>query len=133
MDNTKQIGELSIAVGTMPAMTAVAVEAQLVKLCGPALFSALSNGKGKSEDEMGAAIVELLSHSLDVELLQTVIKTVFQFVSVDGERCNVDKHFTGRNKELWLALVFALRVNFSDFFPESLLQRVAGKVQGLSQ
>ena len=71
-----------------------------------------------------ASGIGLLTSKMDADDLLSTMRSVFKYVTINhngqGERVDIDKHFTGRNKDLWIVLWHALRFNFSDFFPDNL-------------
>lgn len=119
--------------GTIPAMEAIKVEVAVARVIGEPLFKAFMDAKktGSSEDDAeqagAAAIGMLLSKMNAAELLETM-QTVFQYVTCDGKRVDINATFTGRNKELWQVFISALRFNFSDFLPEGLFASVQKSV-----
>ena len=129
MDNTKQIGDRTYSFGTIPAMEAVKVEVAIARVIGEPLFKAFMDAKKTGAAEADAeqagttAIGLLLSKMNATELLETM-QTVFQYVSAEGKRVDINATFTGRNKELWQVFIAALRFNFSDFLPEGLFASV---------
>ena len=131
-ENTTEIGGRTISVGYLPALQAVKVQVAIANLCGEALFKAVAT-KGNNPEEAGAAAISALTAKLDSEVLITALNTVFQYVTIDGKRMSIDEAFAGgRNKELWQVFFFALKVNFKDFFSESLFASIAAKMTPVS-
>jgi hypothetical protein len=121
MGALKKIGGRTFAFRVMPATTALGVEVAIMKVIGEPLFKALTAGEGKLPDqaklmEIGGTAVALMATRMDPDELLRTMKTVFEFVAVDGQPVNIDTHFTGKNKELWQVFIEALKVNFADFF-----------------
>lgn len=132
-ENTTTIGDRIIAVGFLPALKAVKVQVAIANLCGEALFKAVTT-KNNNPEEAGAAAISALTSHLDSDVLLGAMQAVFEYVTIDGKRVSsIDEAFAGgRNKELWQVFFFALKVNFKDFFPESLFKSIAAKVNPTS-
>lgn len=128
-ENNTTIGDRIISVGFLPALKAVKVQVAIANLCGEALFKAVTT-KNNNPEEAGAAAISALTSHLDSDVLINAMTTVFEYVTIDGKRVSsIDEAFAGgRNKELWQVFFFALKVNFKDFFPESLFRSIAAKV-----
>lgn len=133
MDNTKQIGDRTFSFGVIPALEAVKVEVAIARVIGEPLFKAFMDAKktGSAEQEAeqaGATAIGLLLSKMNADELLETMKTVFQYVTCDGKRVDINVTFTGRNKELWQVFIAALRFNFSDFLPEGLFASVRNAV-----
>ena len=133
MENTKQIGERNYSFGTIPAMEAVKVEVAVARVIGEPLFKAFMDAKKtgsteKDAEQAGATAIGLLLSKMNADELLETMKTVFQYVTCDGKRVDINATFTGRNKELWQVFIAALRFNFSDFLPEGLFASVRNAV-----
>ena len=133
-DNSKQIGGRLYSFGTIPAIEAVTVEVSVARVIGEPLFKAFMDSKktGASEPDAeaaGATAIGLLLSKMDARELISTMETVFKYVSVDGQRVDINATFTGRNKELWQVFIAALRFNFSDFLPDGLFASVQNKLQ----
>lgn len=128
-ENNTTLGDRVISVGFLPALKAVKVQVAIANLCGEALFKAVTT-KNNNPEEAGAAAISALTSHLDSDVLINAMTTVFEYVTIDGKRVSsIDEAFAGgRNKELWQVFFFALKVNFKDFFPESLFRSIAAKV-----
>lgn len=129
MENTQQIGDRTFTFGVIPAMEAVKVEVSVARVIGEPLFKAFmdakANGSAESDAEAaGATAIGLLLSKMDAKELLETMQTVFQYVSCDGKRIDINATFTGRNKELWQVFIAALRFNFSDFLPAGLFASV---------
>lgn len=129
MDKEKQIGDRTFTFGVIPAMEAVKVEVAIARVIGEPLFKAFMDAKktGAAEEDAeqaGAAAIGLLLSKMNAAELLETMQTVFQYVTCDGKRVEINATFTGRNKELWQVFVAALRFNFSDFLPEGLFASV---------
>jgi hypothetical protein len=121
MSVIEKIGGRTFSFGTMPASEALGVEVSILRVIGEPLFKALTGADAKVEDkgkllEIGGAAVGLMAAKMDAADLLKTMQTVFAYVTVDGQRLNIDTHFTGRNKELWQVFIKAIQVNFADFF-----------------
>lgn len=133
MDNTKQIGDRTFSFGVIPAFEAVKVEVAIARVIGEPLFKAFMDAKktGSAEQEAeqaGATAIGLLLSKMNADELLETMRTVFQYVTCDGKRVDINATFTGRNKELWQVFIAALRFNFSDFLPEGLFASVRNAV-----
>jgi len=126
MDNTKIIGGRTFSFGHIPPLEAVGVEVAVARVIGEPLFKAFMDSKTanadekKTADQAGAAAIGMMLAKMDAKELTTTMTTVFQYVNCDGKRVEINATFIGRNKELWLVFVEALRFNFSDFLPDGL-------------
>lgn len=134
MENTQQIGDRTFTFGTIPAMEAVKVEVSVARVIGEPLFKAFMDAKktGSAEEDAeqaGATAIGLLLSKMDAKELLETMQTVFQYVSCDGKRTDINATFTGRNKELWQVFIAALRFNFSDFLPEGLFASIQKQVK----
>lgn len=133
MDNTKQIGERTYSFGTLPPVEAVRVEVAVARVIGEPLFKAFMDAKKtgsteKEAEQAGATAIGLLLSKMNADELLETMKTVFQYVTCDGKRVDINATFTGRNKELWQVFIAALRFNFSDFLPAGLFASVQSAV-----
>ena len=130
---TKEIGGRQVRASVIPATAALGLEADIVSLFGPALFQAVMASKSDGAD-VGAAALQRLAVGVSPEKIIGFVTTVMKWVMIDGERVNLDKHFRGRNREVWEVMFFVLKENFHDFFPESLFSSLKEKaVEKLSQ
>lgn len=129
-----ELNDRVFAIGTIPPFEAIAVEVAIAKVIGEPLFKAFmgaSTATNESGDDnsmaVGAAAIGLITSKMDADDLIKTMETVFKYVNVDGKRCDVNRDFNGRNKELWQVFIKALRVNFSDFLTAGLLDSFAAK------
>jgi hypothetical protein len=139
MNNRETIGGREYAFGHLPALEAVIVEVEIAKVIGEPAFKAfmqldekeLRTGKVDKQKMMtlGISAVGLLTTKMDGPTLVRVMEMVFKYVTVETERADINKHFTGRNKDLWMVFYHALRFNFSDFFQGDLLGSFLGNQQ----
>jgi hypothetical protein len=121
--------------GMIPALEAVDVEIMVAKVIGEPLFQAFTAAKKDGEEisteetqSAGAAAIGLMLSRMEPENIKKAMATVFTYVNCDGKRIEINSHFTGKNKEMWQVFLAALRYNFSDFFPESLLASVSASM-----
>lgn len=132
MENTLQLKDRSYSFGTIPAIEAVEVMTTVSRIVGEPLFKAFTESRTGGTDateQAGAAAIGLLLSRLNSKELIETFHIVFKYVSVDGKRLEWTSHFTGKMKELIQVFVFALRFNFGDFLPESLLRSIQPLVQ----
>lgn len=139
MSKELQIKDRTYYFGTLPASKAITVEVAVAKVVGEPLFKAFvaskNGGATQDAEAAGAAAMGLLASRMDsAELLQTM-STVFEHVTYgtgteQPRRIgSIDEAFTGRNRELWQVFIGALRFNFADFFPESLLDSLPASLK----
>lgn len=144
--NQHKIGDRTYSFGHIPPTEAIRVEVAVVKVIGEPLFKSLVGAKGlesagASDEEkkkagsavMGAAL-GLLAAGLDADELIDLMNRVFAHVSVNGKPISniggIDVAFAERNKrEPWEVLVFALRFNFEEVFPDGLFASLAKKAK----
>lgn len=134
MENSKIIGDRTYSFGTIPPVEAIRVEVAVARVIGEPLFKAFmetTKGGSASNDAetAGAAAIGLLVSKMDADDIISTMGTVFKYVSIDGQRADINAHFNGRNKELWQVFIAALRFNFADFLPESLFASLPGVVK----
>lgn len=117
-ENLKQIGGRTVSVGMMPPTVAVPVQVKLATMLGGSIVRvAQAKGKNLTDDEIGAALLDAITAKLDPDATLDTVKTVMQYVTVEGKPVrSIDETFVGRNLELWQVFVYALQVNFGDFF-----------------
>lgn len=130
--NQQTINDHLYSFGTIPAVEAVRVEVSIARVIGEPLFKAFMDTKktGNTKEEAkqaGAAAIGLMATKMDADELLKTLETVFKFVTCEGKRIDIN-HFTGKNKEMWLVFIAALRYNFSDFLPESLFNSGLGSL-----
>jgi hypothetical protein len=131
VENSKIIGSRTYTFGTIPPVEAIRVEVAVARVIGEPLFKAfMETTKGDSAtndaETAGAAAIGLLVSKMDADDIITTMGTVFKYVSIDGQRADINAHFNGRNKELWQVFIAALRFNFADFLPDSLFASIPG-------
>jgi hypothetical protein len=130
---TKEIGGRTFSFGTIPAVKAVRVEIAIARVIGEPLFKAFMDSQGKPESvqlDVVAGAIGVLTAKMDADELIKTMGIVFESVSLDGVKgpVDMDVHFTGKNKDLWLVFVEALKVNFGDFLPGGLSGSLAALV-----
>ncbi len=131
-ENQQTINGRVISVGKLPATKSLKVQVALVNLCGEALFKAVSSNK-EDQEAAGAAALAALSARLDSEVIEKTMVTVFEYVTIDGERVkSIDASFANNVKDIWPTFFFALKVNFSDFFPAGFLSSLGKQVATLN-
>jgi hypothetical protein len=128
------IGGRQISVGTLAPTLALKVEVVIARVCGEALFKAFTTAKNQDEMQAAAgAAIALMTSRLDADELLQTMEIVMQCVRIDGAPvASIDASFVGRNRDLWQVFIYALRVNFADFFPDDLLRSIASQAKGLS-
>lgn len=131
MDKQTTIGGRTFVFGYIPPSRAIGVEVILAKVLGGPLIRALFTAKSKDAKQdpgaVGAAVMAAVSEKLTEEEVQRVLNTVFEYASCNGERIVIDECFSkGRHKEMWMAFLYGLKFNFSDFIPATLSASVPG-------
>jgi|GEM_PF-2070050 hypothetical protein len=122
MATIEKIGGRTFSFGLVPPTRAIVVEVAIARVIGEPLFKALTGADAEIGDskeqllQVGVAAVGMMASKMDATELLTTMQTVFEFITVDGERINIDRDFVGRNRELWQVFIKGLQVNFSDFF-----------------
>lgn len=131
-----KVGTRTFTFGTIPAMDAIGVEVAIARVVGEPLFKAFTEaanqtGEGAKLDPKKAAAIAvgLIASKLDAKELQATMLTVFTYVSCDGQRVDINSHFTGRNRELWEVFIGALKFNFSDFLAGSLFDSLRAQTE----
>lgn len=137
MSNTYPLNGRTYSFGTIPALEAVKVEVAIARVIGEPLFQAFTSPKkseGVAEDaeKAGAAAIGMLLAKMDAKELTSTMETVFDYVSCDGSRVEINSTFTGRNRDLWQVFFAALKHNFGDFLPAGLLNSLRAKIQPAS-
>lgn len=135
------LGDRVYSIGHMPPTKSVRVQIAVARVIGEPLFKLVAGAKskpaGEQTDEEKAAeqaqffsVIALMAKGMDADELVQTMELVFQHVSIDGKPVtSLDAAFAGgRNKEMWQAFLFALKVNFSDFMPAALSASIAGKL-----
>lgn len=112
-EKTKQIGSHSYLVRQLPATQAQRLFVRLSKLVGPALAEVTNGGAAG----LKGAAMQLFSQ-LNEQDVEDITKQMAKMSEVDGRQLSAcfDVHFTGLHSELWQWLMFALEVQFQDFF-----------------
>jgi hypothetical protein len=87
------------------------------KIVGPAIFSAMQEGKGFSTDMLKEAAQELVM-GLDQEDLGTLCKDIMADVKIDNKTIPFDLHYGANYRELFKAVFEVLKANYSDFLTE---------------
>jgi Phage tail assembly chaperone protein, TAC len=132
VSNETSINGRVFSFGNIPALEAIVVEVAIARVIGEPLFKAFMDSKktGATEGDQesaGAAAIGLMASKMDAKELIATMEIVFKYVSCDGRRVEINSTFTGRNKDLWLVFMAALKFNFSDFFPVGLLDSALAK------
>ena len=133
-DNQFILNERTFSFGIIPAIEAIAVEIAVAQVIGEPLFKAFTETKTGSKDltedaqTSGMSAIALMLTKMEAAKIVDTMATVFKYVNVDGKKCDINSHFNGRNKELWIVFIQALRFNFKDFLPDSLLTSLKDKI-----
>lgn len=106
-------------VTTMDAVSALSVQANLIKILGSS-FGELSSGADK--DSIKNAISKLTENIDDERVVHLVVKlfdkNVFYVKNTEGHQIDTpidfNTYFSGKIVEMWQVVFFILEVNFSD-------------------
>jgi len=116
---SKEINGVTYKVTTMDALTALSVQAKLVKLLGGS-FSELAGGADK--DSISRAIAKLTDNIDDHNVVSLITKLfekgVFYSKVKDGVAIDTpiefNSYFAGKTGDMWLVAMFIIQTNFSD-------------------
>ena len=134
---SKVINGITYKVTTMDAITALSVQAKLIKLLGGSIGE-LTGGANK--DSISKAISKLTENMDDERVVALVLKlferNVFYVKVTEGHPIDVpvefNSYFSGKTAEMWLVALFILEVNFSDVRGKlglsSIFQEVQSKI-----
>lgn len=124
--DTKEIDGLKFTVSQLPPRKGFKLAAKLFKLIAPAL-GAMPEGATVDVDTLKPALMGLL-HGLDDDELDTIMRSLFETAyiirEIDGKLCKfelldgakIDAAYEGKLPAMFQSLVFAIEVNFGDFF-----------------
>ena len=129
----KVINGVTYKVTTMDALTALSVQAKLVKLLGGS-FSELTGGANK--DSIAKAITKLTDNIDDHNVVSLITKLfekgVFYSRVVDGVAVDTpidfNSYFAGKTSDMWLVALFIIQTNFSDVFAKLGLSSIFQEV-----
>jgi hypothetical protein len=112
-EQTKEIGASTYLVRQLPATQAQRLFVRLSKLVGPAIAELTTGGK----DGLKGAAMHVLG-GLEPSDVEDITKQMAKMSEVDNKPLDkiFDVHFTGKQAELWQWLLFALEVQYKDFF-----------------
>lgn len=130
-DETKTINGREYYVVQMPPTKAIPVKLKLMKVLGNPLtvLASASKADGGSVAALGDAIGALFEGSSEEEVF-ALIKRVVETAKVDGQRINIDNHFSGDHMpDLYKVFFWVLEVNFSSFFGGSGFGGIGAKIQ----
>ena len=119
-NDSKMIGEHKYTIGRIPPAVAIPIQVDLFKMLGM-YIGALEEQK---LEEVGMQLFAMMPNHVEGQTLVSVMEAVFSYVSCDGKRVDYETHFVGRIAELWQVFLFALEVNYGDFFEQL---RIASK------
>ena len=133
----KTINGVIYKVTTMDALTALSVQAKLVKLLGGS-FGELTGGADK--ESIAKAISKLTDNMDDDKVVSLVVKLfekgVFYAETKSGVSVDTplefNTYFSGKTGDMWLVALFIIKTNFSDvlgkFGLNSIFQEVEQKI-----
>ena len=134
---TKLINGVTYKVTTMDALTALSVQAKLLKLLGGS-FSELTGGADK--ESISKAIAKLTDNIDDHNVISLITKLfekgVFFVDTKTGTAVDTpiefNTYFSGKTGDMWLVAMFILQVNFGDIMGKlglnSIFQEVEMKI-----
>lgn len=135
----KTIGGVSYSFHTLPATKAVHVHVALARIIGDAvkagggaqLLSAIGKKETTEADaqaQMRALTSAIMSIAADDWVtpdgrkmmgLTSLMETMFEQVKMGGKAIEIDAHFTGRGRDMYLVLGEAMKHNFASFLAGS--------------
>lgn len=127
MENTLAYGDRTYSFGMIPPEQAIEVEVAIARVVGEPLFKAFVSGDLNTEDAdkfgaAGAAAIGLMMSRMDAADITRTMKTVFSYCGLGGQKTKLAlADFHGRNKEMWIIFLHAVRYNFADFLPDGLI------------
>ena len=115
---SKVINGVTYKVTTMDALTALSVQAKLVKLLGGS-FSELTGGANK--DSISKAIAKLTDNIDDTNVVSLITKLfekgIFYVNTTSGTPVDVpiefNTYFAGKTGDMWLVAMFIIQTNLS--------------------
>lgn len=116
---SKEINGVTYKVTTMDALSALSIQAKLIKILGGS-FGELTGGANK---ESIAKAISKLSDNIDDQNVVSLItklfeKNVFYVQVAEGHPIDrpieFNSYFSGKTTDMWLVALFILEVNFSD-------------------
>lgn len=113
---SKTIGTTTYLVTQMDAISALKIQAKIIKIIGPGIFS-LANTKTSAAEKMKEIIPHLME-KFDDEVVVNLVLSLFEknVFYQDGQHPKVvdfGTHFTGKIMEMWKVAGFILEANFS--------------------
>ena len=116
---SKDINGVTYKVTTMDAITALTVQAKLVKILGGSIGELIG---GANKENVQKAIIKLTENFDDKNVMSLVLKlfekNIFWVNIKDGHPIDTpvefSSYFAGKTADMWLVAMFILQVNFSD-------------------
>lgn len=116
---SKQINGVTYKVTTMDAITALSVQAKLVKVLGGSIGELMG---GANRENVQKAITTLTENFDDKNVMSLVLKlfekNIFWVNTKEGQPIDTpiefSSYFSGKTADMWLVVMFILQVNFSD-------------------
>jgi hypothetical protein len=126
---TKEIDGLKITVSQLPPRKGFKLAAKLFKFAAPAL-AAMQPDKEVDVEQLKPALMGMLQALDDDELdniMSALFNTAYVIREIDGKPCKfelndgakIDAAFEGALPAMFQSLMFAIEVNFGDFFDGS--------------
>lgn len=115
---TTEINGRAYSYTQLPATKSLILKYSLAGIIGSAVTDIIPYlGKSKNEQTkaFGDAMVKIFSNNEPEEIV-ALIKKVMVPAFCDGERIDIDKHFTGEASEMYQVLLWILKQEYGDFF-----------------
>ena len=139
MDNIYELNGVTYKFNTMPPSSALPLMTKLGNVLGGLGNIELGgnadsgvDGQEKAGIDTGVlnGIIGLLK-SLNHNDLMHIVNECMPWISVDGEKCIMDKAFAGKLLDMFKVIGNFLRFTFGDFFPESVADLIKSKMPAM--
>lgn len=116
---SKEINGVTYKVTTMDALTALSVQAKLVKILGGSISELIGGANKESIPKAIAKLTENIDDRNVVSLITKLFEKGVFYVNVkDGVAIDTpvefNTYFAGKTGDMWLVAMFILQTNFSD-------------------
>ena len=102
----------------LPASKSLSLKYLLAGILGSAITDILpyiGSSKEEQTKAFGDAMVNIFSNN-DPDKIVDIIKRIMEPAFKDGERINIDNHFTGETEEMYQVLMWILNKEYGSFF-----------------
>jgi hypothetical protein len=117
----REIEGITYEVSELDALSALKIQAKLIKILGPAIADLKGSKLTKevAKERMTAAILSLVERFDDeavVDLMSSLFEEKVNYEHTDGNlvKATLSTHFTGKLSAMWKVALFILEVNFGD-------------------